>query len=335
MHDNLVSVIVPVYNVERYLKKCIESIINQTYKNLEIFLVDDGSTDNSGKICDRYAKKDNRINVIHKENKGVSSARNAGINEAKGEWIAFIDADDWIEENYIEELLKNTSKEIDIVQCGYNRVIGNKKEKINCDGKDIIQNKDDFLIKCLNPQTAYGLSHMKIIRKDIIKEKRFNEKIVVCEDALFNIEISKNMIDFKMIKQPLYNYRINQSSVVKKYDKNYPTKYENSLNIIYDYLEKNYTDNNLIKQNYYNFSVYHLMLIAVNFCFNPENKEKRKVRQLSNICNKQMFKEAIKKSNYNNISATRKIALWTLKNKLYHITALICNIRQKQNYNDK
>ena len=334
MNDDLVSVVVPIYNVEQYLTKCIESIINQTYKNLEIFLIDDGSTDESGKICDRYAKKDNRIKVIHKKNAGVSSARNTGIDNSTGKWLAFIDADDWIEENYIEELLKNTSKEIDIVQCGYNRMVGDKKEKTNCEGKDILHGKDEFLIKCLNPQTAYGLSHMKIIRKSIINEIRFNEKIVVCEDALFNIEISKNLNKFKMIKQPLYNYRINQNSVVKKYDGNYSIKYENSLKIIFDYLKNNYSDNNLIKQNYYNFSVYHLMLIAVNYCFNPSNKEKRKVRQLSNICNKPIFKEAIKKSDYNNISITRKITLWTLKNKLYYITAIICIIRQKQNRNN-
>ena len=102
--EDLISVIVPVYNVEKYLNKCIDSIINQTYKNLEIILVDDGSQDSSGKICDEYTKKDNRIKVIHKENGGVSSARNIGLNNATGEWIAFIDADDWVDEEYLQTL---------------------------------------------------------------------------------------------------------------------------------------------------------------------------------------------------------------------------------------
>ncbi|MCR8685715.1 glycosyltransferase family 2 protein, partial [Campylobacter ureolyticus] len=95
---------VPVYNVEKYLKKCIQSIINQTYKNLEIILVDDGSSDNSGKICDEFAQKDNRIKVIHKTNGGLSDARNAGLDGMSGEWVSFVDSDDFISPYYVENL---------------------------------------------------------------------------------------------------------------------------------------------------------------------------------------------------------------------------------------
>ena len=101
----LVTIIIPVYNVEKFLVKCLESVIRQKYRNLEIILVDDGSTDTSGIICDEYALKDNRIQVIHKENAGLSSARNAGLDIAKGEYIYFLDSDDWIEENTINENL--------------------------------------------------------------------------------------------------------------------------------------------------------------------------------------------------------------------------------------
>ena len=104
--NDLISVIVPVYNVEKYLSKCINSILNQTIKNLEIILVDDGSLDNSGKICDEFAQKDNRIIVIHKENNGLSSARNAGLEIAKGKYIGFVDSDDWLDEYMYETLLK-------------------------------------------------------------------------------------------------------------------------------------------------------------------------------------------------------------------------------------
>ena len=100
-----VSIIVPVYKVEKYLRKCIDSIINQTLKDIEIILVDDGSPDNCGKICDEYAAKDTRIKVIHKENGGLSSARNAGMEVAEGEYIGFVDSDDWIETDYVGELL--------------------------------------------------------------------------------------------------------------------------------------------------------------------------------------------------------------------------------------
>ena len=100
----LISVIVPCYNVERYLKKCVDSILNQTYKNLEIWLVDDGSPDNCGKICDELLKKDDRIKVIHKENGGLSDARNVAIDQATGEWITFVDSDDYVAVDYVETL---------------------------------------------------------------------------------------------------------------------------------------------------------------------------------------------------------------------------------------
>lgn len=105
-HENIsVSVIVPVYNVAPYLLKCIESILHQSHKNIEVILVDDGSTDDSGKICDDYEEKDNRISVIHKRNAGVSVARNTGIDAAKGEWICFVDGDDYVMQDYVEYLL--------------------------------------------------------------------------------------------------------------------------------------------------------------------------------------------------------------------------------------
>lgn len=116
----LVSIIIPVYNVERYLRRCLDSILLQTYYNLEIILVDDGSTDSSGEICDEYAEKDSRISVIHKENGGLSDARNAGIEAASADYIAFIDSDDYVEKQYVQRLagilLKNNA---DIAICGY------------------------------------------------------------------------------------------------------------------------------------------------------------------------------------------------------------------------
>ena len=118
--ENLVSVIIPVYNVEKYLPKCLDSVINQTYKNLEIILVDDGSPDNSGKICDEYAEKDSRIKVIHKENGGVSSARNVGIKQAKGQYLLFVDSDDYIKDGYFDAVRGAALKyQCDIIQIGY------------------------------------------------------------------------------------------------------------------------------------------------------------------------------------------------------------------------
>lgn len=122
MKMKLISVIIPVYNVEKYIQRCIESIIDQTYKNIEIILVDDGSTDSSGKICDSYQVKDKRIKVIHKKNGGLSDARNAGITCSTGEYIAFVDSDDLVDKSYIEFLFKLISEEdSDIAVCRYKR----------------------------------------------------------------------------------------------------------------------------------------------------------------------------------------------------------------------
>ena len=115
-----ISVIVPVYNVEKYLDKCVESIVNQTYKNLEIILVDDGSTDSCPEICDEWAKKDNRIKVIHKPNGGLSSARNAGMDSMTGSYIQFVDSDDYIKSNMIEVMYGNIIKgDYDVCVCNY------------------------------------------------------------------------------------------------------------------------------------------------------------------------------------------------------------------------
>lgn len=136
-----VSIIVPVYKSEAYLSRCLDSILNQTYTNIEVILVDDGSPDQSGMICDEYAKKDSRIKVIHQENKGVSSARNAGLKIAGGEYIGFVDSDDFIAPEMYERMVENMNKDRDLVICGCNRC--------NSDG--------ELQVKKAKPLTYYEL----------------------------------------------------------------------------------------------------------------------------------------------------------------------------------
>lgn len=117
----LISVIVPVYNVEQYIHQCVDSILSQTYKNLEIILVDDGSPDNCPAICDGYARNDDRVKIIHQENGGLSAARNSALDLCTGEYIAFVDSDDWIESNAYEEMMSEMQKkDLDVVFCGVN-----------------------------------------------------------------------------------------------------------------------------------------------------------------------------------------------------------------------
>lgn len=135
--DSLISVIVPIYNVEKYLDRCVDSIINQTYKNLEIILVDDGSPDNCPKMCDDYAEKDSRIKVVHKENGGLSDARNVGMEVATGEYVSFIDSDDYVSLDFYETLLETiVDNDSDIVECGVVKFYENEKfDKYNDDLK--------------------------------------------------------------------------------------------------------------------------------------------------------------------------------------------------------
>ena len=172
--SDLISIVVPIYKVEKYINKCIESILNQTYKNLEIILVDDGSPDNCGKIADEYAKKDNRIKVIHKKNGGLSDARNAGIDIVKGKYIAFVDSDDYIEKEYIEIMYNaiRTNK-VKIVQCGIN--------KVNDDGKVL---------------DSYGYLDNELINsKRIIEEKYTKYPIsnVVAWNKLYSTDLFKDI----------------------------------------------------------------------------------------------------------------------------------------------
>lgn len=330
--DDLISVIVPVYNVEKYLNKCVDSILNQTYTNIEIILVDDGSKDKSGSICDEYEKTDKRVKTIHQSNAGVCSARNIALSESKGKWVAFIDSDDWVEKKYIEELYKCAIKtNSDIVACGYNRVTGSNKECINNSGETTELSPREFLIKVLNPQTGMGFCHMKLYKRKIIKDVLFNVNLSVGEDALFNEQIVSNMDKMCILQKALYNYRINQNSVVRRYDAEYAIKYLRAMEITKEYLLKKYSEDEEIIQNYYNFVAFHVLLVAVNYCYTKDNNSKNKTELFKQVCNYSEFKDGIKISNYNNLSLTRKITLFTIKHKIYFLTKSICYIRNIQN----
>lgn len=319
----LISIVVPVYNVQDYINRCVESLTKQTYKNLEIILVDDGSTDNSPKMCDDLAKKDNRIKVIHKKNGGVSSARNVGIDNAKGEYISFVDSDDWIDETFCEEMYNTLiSNNTDYIMCGYKRVYEDgHMDSFNDDNSIITIDSDTFTNKVLDVEPGYGFVHMKMLKRDKIGKVRFNESLKVGEDALFNIQLCENIDKVTIFSKPLYNYFFNANSLVRKYDSNYVNKYYESMEAMYNFLgDKN--------NKVYKYISFHVLLVCVNYCYHPDNKEQMK--SLKEVCNMPLFKEAIKKTNYDNWSITRKVTLFTIKHKLYLLTAMICKIRQKQ-----
>lgn len=235
MQEPLITVIVPIYNVEEYLERCIESIINQTYKNIEIILVDDGSKDNSAKLCDEYAKKDKRIKVIHKENGGVSSARNLALENMTGSFVSFIDGDDYIELNMYEELIsKQKEADYNILIARYDEVTDDKITKITekslkdfCETADLtyLYNKSTKKIKTNNEVIiedwiSCSLCRM-LIKSELLKNLKFNTKIRYAEDYVyFNELITKNNCKIGMVDKYFYHYymRSNSASHTRRKD---------------------------------------------------------------------------------------------------------------------
>lgn len=202
-----ISIIVPVYKVEEYLPRCIDSILAQTFKDFELILIDDGSPDNCGKICDEYAKNDYRIKVLHIENGGVSNARNTGINEAVGEYISFVDSDDVIHPQYYEAMLKNAD-DADVVYCEYKKFTQECEfERIkNCDTQ-VYYGKDIFS----NPSLSFCNVWNKIIRKNLLDNHRFDTNLKNAEDSLFAFDLLTKCNKVVYIKHQMYGYFIRQS----------------------------------------------------------------------------------------------------------------------------
>lgn len=247
MKDFLVSIIVPVYNCQQFLDRCIKSILNQSYKNIEVIVVNDGSSDNSLSIAESFAQDDSRMKVFTKENGGPSSSRNYGLNKVSGEFITFVDADDYIDEYMIENMIDKVNEYNDtIIFCGNyelwkNKVderilfLHNKNKKLN---KEIVMNEI--------ASGKAGLVCCKLFSSNIIKafNIRFDENIKMCEDQIFFLEISQYAKNFNNIDKALYYYdRTNENSITIKYQQN---AYDNQLYIqkkINEIFEKNKLNN--------------------------------------------------------------------------------------------
>ncbi len=200
-----ISVIVPVYNTEKYLHRSIDSILTQTFTDFELLLIDDGSTDTSSVICDEYAAKDNRVRVFHKVNGGVSSARNLGIEQSYGEWIVFVDSDDWVETHYLNVLFQDGK--YDFV-TSYWRLI-NDEIFTSIPPKEGEYKGASGIRKFLDLNIGrISFPVCRLYRKSIILEQRlyFNDKIHCCEDALFNITYLQYINSIKQVSDIVYNY---------------------------------------------------------------------------------------------------------------------------------
>lgn len=255
--DSLVSIIVPVYNAERYLSNCIESILNQTYKNIEIILIDDGSTDSSLIICNQYQEKDNRIKVIQQSNSGPSVARNNGIVASKGNYIQFVDSDDNLESNMTNKLVETISNnQVELVLCGYNTIdmsngsIFSRKSSPSTQG---LYNKNEFLDFFGNLFINDFINPLwnKLYIRDAITNNniKFIENVKMGEDLLFNLDYVTCCSSIYVIKEPLYNYLTfnNANSLTANYENEKFDKQQILFQKVRDFLTHNhrYFDDNI------------------------------------------------------------------------------------------
>lgn len=246
----MISIIVPVYNVEAYLRNTIQSIINQTYTDFELILINDGSIDNSGKICDEYKSIDSRIKVKHILNAGVSNARNIGLELSEGEKIIFIDSDDTIEKDMLY-ILNENSEHFDLLICGYNsiNILNGKVEKIY-DNKNVF-NKNTFLLNINNiiEKKILNSPCNKIYNRKIVEDNsiRFDKDINMGEDLMFNLAYIDNCDNIICIEECLYNYYIyGENSLSTRYTEEFFANQTLLLKNIISYLIKNncYTEIN-------------------------------------------------------------------------------------------
>lgn len=219
MHNPYFSIIIPVYNTDRYLCECLDSILCQKFVDWECICVDDGSTDNSGMILDEYKNKDNRIRVYHQKNLGVSAARNYGLKVALGEWISFVDSDDTIDSEYFNYFIKWEEK----ADINFFNIIFYNERKLENSYKFPLQKKANFdkhgemlLNRAFNEHfDGFGLTHNKFIRGAIAKKITFNINVNFYEDEIYALEVCNQCKTFSFMEHQLYNYRIHDNGLTR------------------------------------------------------------------------------------------------------------------------
>ncbi len=205
------SIIIPIYNAEKSLEKCLDSVNAQTFENYEVILIDDGSTDQSLSICKRYEMQNKRFRVHHQNNAGPSAARNAGLDIAEGNWICFVDSDDCIEANYLQEIWDAAQHyDADVVFIGHNKVNENGTKEVFLPGEVLETNIKTALT--LSEHDMFGYTWIKAFRRDSIKEIRFDASLNLFEDEVFTCQVLSYCRRISVVNKPIYNYNIGDGS---------------------------------------------------------------------------------------------------------------------------
>ena len=235
--EDLISVIIPAYNVEKYIAKCIESLLAQTYKNMELIFVDDGSTDATGKICDQYAANDRRIQVIHQENQGVSSARNKALEIASGQYVGFCDADDWIEEDmyeYLYHLIK--ANQAEIATCGAWMEYTERTYTIGCAKRDgMVFHREQAIAELHRRRNMCDWMCCKLFSVALLKDVWFDGMLQICEDYVFQCDVFERCNRVVCGSIAKYHYRQRKDSACNS---GYSEGYERGFDAVCRYTDQ-------------------------------------------------------------------------------------------------
>jgi len=331
--DELVSVVVPIYGVANYLKQCIESIINQTYRNLEIILVDDGSDDGSAQICDEYARKDDRIIVIHKENGGLVSARKAGVEICRGSCTAYVDGDDWIEPDYIEEMKRLQIKySVDLIVCNCVRE-GKEKvvEKTYFDEGFYDRDQLENLIFCKMIFTGkfdeFGISPniYKLYNTNMLKyyQKKVPDTLTLGEDAALFYPMLLNCSSIYIINKPMYHYRFNNDSITLKYNERTAIDSIELNSYLRETLPNEYSLHNQL--DYYQSLIG--LINVVNVARGGIHEIDNHLAVLEEYFSKSKMQIIINKCSFKNANFSQRVGLILMKHGLYKVAVRIYIIK--------
>ena len=341
------SVVVAIYNVEKYVKNCVESLIDQSDDDYEIILVDDGSTDSSGKIIDSYFNYDN-IKIVHQKNKGVSVARNTGIENSKGEWLTFVDGDDYVERNFISNICKYIDEvDTDMIVFNYNAFY-DESNKFKCrvlpfDNNQYITDKKDLFQKRMisqyynggdkNTVVSSGTTWCKVIKNNIIKNNkiRFKPGLIKAQDTVFWLNATEYVNRIYYLNDNLYNYRLSAGSISsgKKYIKNSIEEFSNLINEYEKFIDNFKKDDSFIDA--FNLRCIQVLMwnIDHNF-FNKKNNEdfNKKIKLFRDFIKIKEYKNAINSVSLDYLPKRLQVMIYFVKRKrlkLYYFVYIIYN----------
>ena len=327
MNDDKITIVIPVYNVEKYLDRALNSVVNQTYKNIEIIIVNDGSTDKSEEIILKYKEKDKRIIYVKQKNRGLSEARNTALEKVTGEYVFFFDSDDFLEINIIEVLYNAIkSDNADMAICGYYiyNEDNNERHEVNHIKKEkevVNTNEIDFMKEQYITHKYENHVWDKLYKTSIIKENELVFKFQMVEDILFNMEIYPYLNKIVYLKKPLYNYCIRNTSITGRYNENLFDLYIQLFELLEKYSKKRKV--NFSYKVFFEYNIYNVL----NLCADNHFKHKKNKNFLNDI--EKLFKNE-KLMEYNHQLMEKVDKLIEYKNKKVFIKLMSKFIKNKK-----